>query len=105
MHPGIAQPDAVRHFDLTLEVSEHGAAGQPVFRGAFAHGPPEGRFLYLSWKREGKHAAPFAWRIKIPLSGIGWTEIRAAGQPGKWLEANVIGRRPHRTEAIKWQVK
>jgi Family of unknown function (DUF5990) len=61
----------VRNLDLALEVTE-GEAGQPVFRGAFAHGPPAGRFLYLGWKREGDHAHPWGWHIKITLSGIGY---------------------------------
>jgi hypothetical protein len=50
------------------------------------------------------HAHPWGWRIKIPLSGIGWAEIRAAEKPGKCLVANVLGRRPHTTDAIKWRV-
>jgi Family of unknown function (DUF5990) len=29
--------------------------GQPVFTGTFAHGPPAGRFLYLSWKLVAAH--------------------------------------------------
>jgi len=105
IHAGTAGPEGTRHFDLTLEVKGTGAATPPIFAGAFAHGPPTGRFLYLSWKREGKHDAPYGWRIKIPLSGIGWAEIGAAEKPGKCLEANVIGRRPHKTEAINWRLK
>lgn len=101
---GIIEPGEARNFDLALEVRE-GEAGRPVFRGAFAHGPPAGRFLYLSWKREGDHAHPWGWRIKIPLSGIGWAEICAAEKPGKCLVANVLGRRPHTTEAIMWRVE
>jgi hypothetical protein len=102
VHPGITQPGEPRNFDLTLEVRE-GGEGQPVFRGAFAHGPPAGRFLYLSWKREGE--PPWGWRIKVPLSEIGWAEIRAAEKPGKCLAADVVGRRPHASEAIKWRVE
>ena len=67
MRPGIAAPGKAKHFDLTRESAE---TGRPVFRGEFAHGPPAGRFLdlsfyYLSWKREGEHANPWGWRIKI----------------------------------------
>ena len=104
VHPGTAAADGTRHFDLSLDVKGTDPA-PPVFTGAFAHGPPTGRFLYLSWKREGTHAAPWGWRIKIPLSGIGWPEIRAAEKPGQCLEANVIGRRPHKTEPIKWRLE
>jgi|HubBroStandDraft_6_1064221.scaffolds.fasta_scaffold290480_2 hypothetical protein len=104
VHPGVAKPGQSIHFDLALDVGESGDAGQPVFKGVFAHGPPTARFLYLSWKREGKHDAPWGWRIKIPLSGIGWPEIRAAEKPGKCLAANVTGRRPHATDAITWRL-
>jgi hypothetical protein len=76
-----------------------------VFRSAFAHGPPAARFVYLSWKREDTHQHPWGWRIKIPLSGIGWAEIRAAEKPDKCLAADVTGRRPHASEAINWQVE
>jgi hypothetical protein len=86
-------------------LDESSEQGQPVFRGAFAHGPPAGRFLYLAWKRVAEHEHPFGWRIKIPLSGIGWAEIRAAEKPGKCLAANVIGRRPHASEPIKWEIE
>jgi hypothetical protein len=103
VHPGTAHGE-VRHFDFTLDV-KGASTSPPVFTGVFAHGPPAARFLYLSWKREGTHAAPWGWRIKIPLSGIGWAEIRAAEQPGKCLEANVVGRRPHKTEPITWRVR
>ena len=104
VHPGIRKSGNTRLFDLTLEVSGDEKRGRPGLRGPFAHGPPADRFLYLSWKREGKHAAPWAWRIKIPLAGIGWAEIRAAEKPGNCLVANVIGRRPHAPGAIQWQI-
>jgi hypothetical protein len=104
VHPGITRPGGLRNFELTLEVSG-GREGQPVFRSAFAHGPPAARFVYLSWKREGAHQHPWGWRIKIPLSGIGWAEIRAAEEPDKCLAADVTGRRPHASEAINWQVE
>ena len=105
VHAGAPQPDGTRLFDLALAVKPGDAANAPVFSGPFAHGPPTGRFLYLSWKREGKHDAPWAWRIKIPLAGIGWPEIRAADKAGRRLEANIIGRRPHAMEAIVWRME
>jgi len=105
VQPGTAKPGGVRHFDFSLDVKGTDAAGPPSFSGAFAHGPPSGRFLYLSWKRAGKHVAPYGWRIKVPLSGIGWAEIRAAEKPGKCLQANVVGRRPHKIEAVKWRLE
>jgi hypothetical protein len=92
VHPGFTEPGDARPFDLTLDVRGD-EASPPVFSGSFAHGPPSGRFLYLSWKREGEHEHPWCWRIKIPLSGIGWAEIRAAEKPGNCLAANVVADR------------
>ena len=91
-------------FDFVLEVKENDGE-QPVFAGAFAHRPAAGRFLYLSWKREGVQENPWGWRIKIPLAGIDWAKIRAAEKPGKRLAADVIGRRPHTSEPMIWRVE
>jgi hypothetical protein len=105
VHAGTAGPDGARNLDLTLQVKGDGAEAPPVFSGVFVHGPPAKRFLYLSWKRIGQHDHDWAWRIKIPLSGIGWAEIKAAERPGKRLMANVIGRRPHATDPINWRIE
>jgi hypothetical protein len=105
VHLGAMRAKGVQHFDLSLDVKEAGNSSLPDFGGAFVLGPPSRRFLYLSWKREGVHAAPWAWRIKMPLSGIGWADIRTAEKPNKCLAANVIGRRPHATEPIDWRLE
>jgi hypothetical protein len=106
VHAGTTPPGGAgaQEFDFSVEIRE-GAAGQPVFRGSFVHGPPAARFIYLSWKREGDHEHPWGWRIKIPLSRIGWSDIRAAEKPGNYLVANVIGRRPHSSEEVTWQIE
>ncbi len=104
VHPGTPLSGEVQRFDLTLELrGDEGAA--PVFSGPFAHGPPAARFLYLSWKRERENPAPWGWRIKIPLAGIAWSDIKAAEQPGHCLTATVIGRRPHTSAPIAWRVE
>jgi hypothetical protein len=104
VHPGLIEPGEARNFDLALDVRGDEAT-RPFFSGSFAHGPPAGRFLYLSWKREGQHEHPWCWRIKIPLVGIGWAEIRAVERPGKCIATNVIGRRPHTRDTITWRVE
>jgi hypothetical protein len=104
VHPGERAAEGVLRFDFSLDVKESGDPKSPAFSGAFVHGPPSGRFLYLSWKRERASDAPWGWRIKIPLSGIGWADIRAAGTSGRPLKANVAGRRPHASEAIDWRL-
>lgn len=108
VHPGTPVASGTRRFDLTLDVRT-AATGQPVFSGAFVHGRPPAHFLYLSWKREATRAArlnaPWGWRIKIPLSGIGWADIQAAERPDTCLAADVTSRRPHRTEAVEWRLE
>jgi hypothetical protein len=101
VHPGLEAPGAPRNFDFALDVS---GDEKPVFRGSFAHGAPSVRFVYLSWKRVGEHAHPWGWRIKIPLAGITWDDIAAAEAPGMCLAANVVGRKPHTSQPVTWQV-
>ncbi len=105
IHPGKTHPGQLLAFDFVLEAAGGNDPDQPVFRGAFAHGPPAKRFIYLSWKRHGEREHPWGWRIKIPLSGIGWAQIHRAESPGKCLETNVVGRRPHSSETVDWKVK
>ncbi len=105
VEPGSSEPGAIAHLDLTLSVDGSEESGPPVFRGACAHGPPAKRFVYLSWKRAGTHAAPWGWRIKIPLSGIGWDDIHAAQAPGARLVADVMGRKPHSSETVAWVIE
>ena len=104
LHSGEPSAGTTRAFDLTLDVKE-GAGGEPVFLGSFAHGPAKTRFLYLGWKRRQPQEHPWAWRIKVPLGGIGWPEIQAAQAAQHRLVANVVGRKPHATEAVRWEVK
>ena len=106
VHPGRPLDETThrRRFEVAVRVKGDGEGGPPVFSGPFCHGSPASRFLYLSWKRQGIHAAPWAWRIKIPLSGIGWPMIQEANGPGLWIEADVTGRRPHATEAVAWRI-
>jgi len=104
VHPGLPRSDGALRFDLALEVSGDAEKGPPIFKGAFAHGPPASRFVYLSWKRLGEHAHPWGWRIKTPLSGIGWSEVREALGSDKCLVADVRGRRPHSSQPIEWKL-
>jgi hypothetical protein len=93
LHLGKADADGVVSFDFSLEVKP-GASGAPVFLGPFAHGPAGGRFLYLSWRnREG----PYAQRLKIPLTSIGWAEIDRARDEGGRLACLLVDRNPRAT--------
>ena len=104
IHPGSSSKGRALYFEFSADVKGDEKGGQPVFSGPFCHGAPKVRFIYLSWKREGVHAAPWAWRIKIPLSGIDWAAIREADGSERCLQADVTGRRPHAIEPIKWAV-
>lgn len=104
VHPGTAIPGAKQRFDLMLELMTANTE-RPVFRGPFVHGPPAARFLYLSWKRQGEPATPWGWRIKIPLSSMGWAEVSEAERDGMGLTADVTGRRPHTSEPVDWRVE
>lgn len=106
---GEVYPETVKvgpelRFEFVMEI-KNGETDQPVFSGPFVHGPPASRFLYLSWKREGEHATPWGWRIKIPLNTLGWSEVRNAELPGMCLMANVTDRRPHTSEPVNWRVQ
>ena len=106
VHPGSPAIGAGhrRRFEVPLTARNDGEKGPRVFSGSSCHGPPKSRFLYLSWKREDVHAAPWAWRIKVPLAGISWPMIRDAAGPDLCIEADVTGCRPHATEPILWRV-
>ncbi len=101
VHPGLEAPGEPLNLDFELEIT---GTTSPVFRGPFAHGTPATRFVYLSWKRVGEHVHPWGWRIKMPLGGISWDMIEAAEAPGMCLAANVIGRKPHSSQTVTWQV-
>ena len=103
VHPGHPGKGSVLWFDFFVEFKDR-RNEPPVFSGPFCHGPPKARFLYLSWKREGTHAAPWAWRIKIPLSGISWTSLQEADASDRCIQADVTNRRPHGVESVKWDV-
>ena len=65
----------------------------PVFLGPFTHGPPAGRFLYVTWTGEEHGVRCRFRRLKLPLGGITWALIDAAlGEPGGTLAATVAGR-------------
>lgn len=92
LHRGQTDKDGVASFDFTLELKPDTAT--PVFTGAFAHGSPSERFLYLGWRNA---QMAFAQRLKIPLGSIGWDDVRKAQETGKPLVATVIDKNPKAT--------
>ena len=102
VHAGILQADGAWRYGGTLTVKTDKASGEPDFSGPFAHGVRGGRFIYISWKRVPALPTPWVQRVKIPLAGLTWGLIEAAGSGA--VVADISGRRPHSSEVIAWQI-
>jgi hypothetical protein len=90
---GTLGPDGTVIFELALQVKA-GKSGEPVFLGSFAHGSPKGRFLYLAWAEE---KGILAQRLKLPLGGISWNDIRESFEQQKPLVGVLIDHHPRVT--------
>jgi len=66
-------------FDFRLKVKP-AADGKPTFTGRFASGPPDDRFVYLSWRSIPRGV--YINRLKARLSSIDWDMIAAAYDDG-----------------------
>ena len=78
-------------FEFDARVKE-GKDGQPVFLGPFVQGPPHERFVYLDiGTYAGQSDTPWGRRLKIPLRGITWNEIKQASRGTNLLETRVPG--------------
>lgn len=87
LHPGEMRDDGALLF--ICELSAKPADGDLVnFTGAFAHGTPTERFLYLSLGQLIGGNWRWQRRLKIPLKTIRWAQVEAGGI----LEAQVDGR-------------
>jgi hypothetical protein len=100
VHPPTASAGGRHRFDFPATVKETPAG--PVLAGPFCQGPPAGRFVYLSWKREAGGAAPYTCRIKLPLVGMSEALLEAARRPDHCLAADVTGRKPHSSVKVTW---
>lgn len=101
--PGTPQPDGSLRFACDLQVTLKGDT--PNFLGAFAHGTPQDRFLYLTWKNT--HSGQIIQRIKIKLASITAAQVEAALQSGKSLRASVSATRTGSVPLLGegWQVE
>jgi len=90
---GETASDGGLRFDVALELKPE-SAGAPVFVGPFAHGPANGRFLYLSWRNL---TGEYAQRLKLPLGGITWADIRAAQAADRPLVGELADLAPRAT--------
>jgi hypothetical protein len=88
-------------FDFTLTVKKGADPKRPVFGGRFASGPPNDRFVYLSWYAIER--GDYINRVKARLSEINWQTVRAAQASNKVITADMTGRTPGQTKKrIEW---
>ena len=74
-------------FDFSVRVRE-GKDGQPNFLGPFVQGPAHERFVYIDiGSYAGQTDTSWARRLKIPLRGISWAQVKKA----KVLQTRVPG--------------
>jgi hypothetical protein len=79
-------------FEFSARVKE-GKSGEPVFLGPFVQGPPHERFVYLDiGTYAGQTDTPWSRRLKIPLRGITWDEVKRVSRGKSILETRVPGR-------------
>jgi hypothetical protein len=90
-------------FDFTLSVKPGADPHRPTFLGRFASGPPNDRFVYLSWRSIPRGV----WinRVKARLGGVDWTLARAAIDSGRVIEADMSGWTPHdHRRQVPWRL-
>jgi len=91
LQPPTRQSQAATTFDFEVRVGTR-AGSQPNFLGAFAQGPPAGRFVYInSGTAAGQADSEWTRRAKVPLTGITWALIERARLAGSVLEAEIAG--------------
>jgi hypothetical protein len=83
--PGKPEPDGSLRFDGEMRAVIIGD-GTVRLRGSLVHGPPNGRFLYLSCRAAGRSNSPWLFRLKVPLvaidGGATWVWARIRGSKG-----------------------
>jgi hypothetical protein len=102
VHAGRTAKDGAVYFDCAVEARMDTLTNGLDFRGPFVHGTPQSRFLYLSWKRRAASAAPWYWRVKIPLTGITDKDVSSL-KSTEVLLADITGRRPHASDLVAWR--
>jgi len=99
----VRRSDGMLAFDFALEARSSPGAERPQFYGPFASGPPDDRFVYLSWRSIPRGV----WinRVKARLGGIDWKLVRAAVAAKRPLEADMSGWRPHdNRRQVSWRL-
>lgn len=90
LHQGSPEPSGALRFALAA-VARLAPDGNSVdFAGAFVHGVPRGRFLYLGYRPIGETI--WARRWKVPLATITPAQVVAAQVSGQALQAYVTAK-------------
>jgi hypothetical protein len=78
-------------FEFALTIADIDA-DPPRLTGEFAQGPPNKRFVYVnSGSMAGQAGSLWSRRAKVPLYGIGKSELSEASQRDGVLEARIRG--------------
>jgi hypothetical protein len=85
LHAGVTEGERTVRFALRI-VARPAADGGVDFAGPFVHGVPQGRFLYLGYRRLGETTWTRRW--KIPLAPLTLSQVLAAHEGGK----EIVGR-------------
>jgi len=100
---GARQKDGTLAFDFTLTVRKGKDPSRPVFGGRFASGPPDDRFVYLSWYAIKR--GDYINRVKARLNTIDWKMVREAQRTNKAITANMTGWKPgDARKQVEWRL-
>jgi hypothetical protein len=100
---GVRDKDGTFAFDFTPTVRKGKEPSRPVFGGQFASGPPDDRFVYLSWYAIKR--GDYINRVKARLSTIAWKMVREAQRTNKVITANMTGWKPgDARKHIEWRL-
>jgi len=80
LHPPAQEAGGSAVFRCQLRAKPAAASGPPNFSGAFTHGTPQDRFLYLSLRSVDGPEEAWIKRIKVPLKSITWEQVAAAAR-------------------------
>lgn len=101
--PGVRAKDGTLAFDFTLTVRKGKDPSRPVFGGRFASGPPDDRFVYLSWYATKR--GDYINRVKARLNTIDWKMVREAQRSNKVITANMTGWKPgDARKHVEWRL-
>ena len=80
LHPPAQEAGGSAVFRCQVRAKPAAAGGPPNFSGAFTHGTPQERFLYLSLRSADSPEEAWIRRIKVPLKSITWQQVETAAR-------------------------